>query len=594
MFKNLFIYILLILTSFAGSENADLDIHIPFESEYIIYDASSIYNSEKEKYSNEDDIRKSTFKQSVNNKDSLNVIDKVSGVDKLSLNLNKNKSYLIYNKKTTPYLIIGPLDLTSNSGNEFFIKEKEDVINPVLTIKNNTINTEYNEVDFKYEITINDKKETFTLKADESKEFILNKGDNYEIKQIDTPDGYKLSNITSPSGIINSDLDVNIYNTYNLKGSFSLKGKSKLKIDDFSDDKKRKKDEFLIELIDNNDEVISLTTTNEKGEFSFDDIKIDKEGNFTYIVRLVNEHIPGYTYDDTEYKINISADDNLDGNLNIDLDYDDLIFNNKRSLLTGPYFRMYNKGSNQDVKITFMDKDNKITSGLNFYSNKRGYLEFINETMAISDNEVITATGMPYDTTYKLEPEDTEGFVLNNSKSNLSGVVGKDDGIIYKDKKYLEKLVLSPSKIIKNADIDDFTFNFELINEGKVIETVSNNGSKIEFSPIDFNQESIGSHFYSIKEINDKQANIEYDNNIYDIRIDVYEDDGKLVLTPNIENSDMVFNNSFNKGNIEKEVSFSNNEQEVIKENNNSKLYIFKKYWYIFLIVAIIVILILK
>ena len=583
--------------SYANSDSVDVLINVPIEENYTIYDATSVYNENKTKYDTTENIIKATKKDAIKNHNSLNVIDKISGSGKLSMSLDRNKTYLIYNEKVNPLLITGPVDLTSNNTSEFFIKEKEKVEDPTLRIKNYAINTSYYEVDFEYEVKINDKVENFSLKGDEEKEFILKHGDKYEIKQTKTPDGYTLKNITSPSGVINSDLDITVYNYYKPHGTFDISGK--VSAENISTKKKTKArdQEFLIELINENRDVVAITTNNKEGKFSFKDIEVNDEGEFNYKVRMVNEQVPGYTYDEKVFDVIVNTDDNLDGTLDVDVKADKIKFNTIRGTSNYKTFRLFNYGAKVNTFIKFEKDGEEFKSGMVINSNKNNPVIIEDNSLSLDNKEVISISRIPEGTTFEIGPEEKDGFKLSE-ESVLKGEVFKENALIENERTGLSRLDLSGSVAIKNADIKDYEFNFELINNGKVIETVKNKGNKIEFKPIDFDENDVGLHYYSIKQVYDKQANVEYDNNIYDIEVKVEDNGEEITVTPNIQSEEILFENTNTEGLMEekidskKEVIFDNPTEEV--SNVSNYLLLAKKYWWVILIVILILFFILR
>lgn len=583
--------------SYANSDSVDVLINVPIEENYTIYDATSVYNENKTKYDTTENIIKATKKDAIKNHNSLNVIDKISGSGKLSMSLDRNKTYLIYNEKVNPLLITGPVDLTSNNTSEFFIKEKEKVEDPTLRIKNYAINTSYYEVDFEYEVKINDKVENFSLKGDEEKEFILKHGDKYEIKQTKTPEGYTLKNITSPSGIINSDLDITVYNYYKPHGTFDISGK--ISAENISTKKKTKArdQEFLIELINEDREVVAITTNNKEGKFSFKDIEVDDEGEFNYKVRMVNEQVPGYTYDEKVFDVVVNTDDNLDGTLDVDVKTDKIKFNTIRGTSNYKTFRLFNYGVKVNTFIKFEKDGEEFKSGMVINSNKNNPVIIEDNSLSLDNKEVISISRIPEGTTFEIVPEEKDGFKLSE-ESVLKGEVFKESALIENERTGLSRLDLSGSIAIKNADIKNYEFNFELINNGKVIETVKNKGNKIEFKPIDFDENDVGLHYYSIKQVYDKQANVEYDNNIYDIEVKVEDNGEEITVTPNIQSEEILFENTNTEGLMEekidskKEVIFDNPTEEV--SNVSNYLLLAKKYWWVILIVILILFFILR
>jgi pilin isopeptide linkage protein/LPXTG-motif cell wall-anchored protein len=97
-------------------------------------------------------------------------------------------------------------------------------------------------------------------------------------------------------------------------------------------------DQFEFELIDENGQVVATAKNAQDGSIVFDSIIFEETGEFMFIVREVEGNETGYTYDSTEYRIQLLITDNGDGTLNseiIELD-GGIVFNNEYKEVVAP------------------------------------------------------------------------------------------------------------------------------------------------------------------------------------------------------------------------------------------------------------------
>lgn len=123
------------------------------------------------------------------------------------------------------------------------------------------------------------------------------------------------------------------------------------------------------------------------------------------------------------------------------------------------------------------------------------------------------------------------------------------------------------NKVIENATISDYTFLFEmnlvsgtLTNYHFPITLENDKNGEVKINNIYFDE--IGEYIFELKEINDSKDNIEYDENVYFIKVIVDEYDNELVITTITDVDDIVFQNEFKK-----ELFFDIEFQKVESEN---------------------------
>ena len=112
-----------------------------------------------------------------------------------------------------------------------------------------------------------------------------------------------------------------------------------------------------------------------------------------------------------------------------------------------------------------------------------------------------------------------------------------------------DSVVLVSMKVLLVQELDDGQFTFELVDaDGKVIQTVTNNADGlIVFDELVYNE--AGESNYTIREVNDEQDGITYDETVYEVVVTV-TDDGEGTLTAEVEyvGVDAVeFENTYNE-----------------------------------------------
>lgn len=94
-------------------------------------------------------------------------------------------------------------------------------------------------------------------------------------------------------------------------------------------------------------------------------------------------------------------------------------------------------------------------------------------------------------------------------------------------------VVMKASKALNGKALEDGEFEFELRDgDGNVISTARNDANgNIEFTPIEYTLEDVGTHGYTVREIPGDELGILYDEKIADISVDVSDNgDGTLLV----------------------------------------------------------------
>lgn len=93
--------------------------------------------------------------------------------------------------------------------------------------------------------------------------------------------------------------------------------------------------------------------------------------------------------------------------------------------------------------------------------------------------------------------------------------------------------VIKASKALDGKALDDGEFEFELRDgDGNVLSTARNDANgNIEFAPIEYALEDVGTHGYTVREIPGDELGISYDEKVADVSVDVSDNgDGTLLV----------------------------------------------------------------
>ncbi len=115
--------------------------------------------------------------------------------------------------------------------------------------------------------------------------------------------------------------------------------------------------------------------------------------------------------------------------------------------------------------------------------------------------------------------------------------------------------VIEATKTLTGKDLTSGMFSFELLDkDNKVLQTVKNDANgKIQFKAINYNK--TGSYNYKIKEVKGALEGITYDENIFDVTVNITENEkGNLVAVASYPENGVVFTNKYEPKVISTEV----------------------------------------
>lgn len=304
--------------------------------------------------------------------------------------------------------------------------------------------------------------------------------------------------------------------------------------------------------------MIEYTIENVFGNQTQSDLSLEqavRSKTFTYTITETGS-LPGVINDANIKTVVVTVSDLGDGTLRVE-----------SSPAQGPKFTFVNTYQTTTVTSSPTDTSISITKELEGQKLDEGEFTF---QMKDTDGNVVSGAANDADGNVvfagiTFETPGTYNYTISELNTGINGftydtsvyeavatVTDQQDGTlkvewsVTKDQKAVDSIVfkntyapvssanvqLGAIKKLEGKELSDGQFAFELKDEeGKVISKATNDEQgRINFEPIDFDE--AGSYSYTLEEVNDGQKGIQYDESIYDISIDVEDDQqGHLVVT---------------------------------------------------------------
>lgn len=388
----------------------------------------------------------------------------------------------------------------------------------------------------------------------------------YEIIETNIPAGWELitpaeelSGVVSPGETI----DIQITNEYSPEGSFQVSGTKHLENGDLQSG------QFTFHLVNEDGLVVAEAFNDAQGNFVFDAIPVSGLGEHHYTVLEVIGTDENIEYDDKIEEITVIATDAGSGRIatQVQTDEDGISFTNR---VVDPPVPVEEQGSvsitktvepltdaasekvfSADIEIIGEDgselvKDYMFTSTHNL----GGYITS-GDTVNIRHGETITIEGLPAGATVRVNEHDHEGYTLESS--SITEAVVDPQAIqeinllnIYEPTGEVE---FKLTKQLLGGNVDDYQFEFELMKDGDVLETVRNIGEEITFSPIMYNASDIGeTYVYHIRELESMNyPEIQYDDTIHEITVEISDDGEGYIIPTVIGGENLAFRNNHYK-----------------------------------------------
>lgn len=134
--------------------------------------------------------------------------------------------------------------------------------------------------------------------------------------------------------------------------------------------------------------------------------------------------------------------------------------------------------------------------------------------------------------------DDHEGRLVANATSDSDAITFKNSYAAAPT-----SVELQAAKAYEGATLAKGQFTFEVVNNGNVVARGTNDANgNVSFGSLALTK--AGTYDFTIREVNDGQANVTYDDKTYDVKVTVDDDKGQLVVT-GVEGDNPTFTNSY-------------------------------------------------
>lgn len=331
---------------------------------------------------------------------------------------------------------------------------------------------------------------------------------------------------------------------------------------------------------------------NGKAAVDFGTFSFDKEGTYIYTITEKQENIGGVTYDGGTVTATVVVTyDNATGTFDTDVTYSKeggvnpgnaFEFTNVyKALPTDPVTGVFSatktvtpsEGNSYDMEggefefnltPSASNPEADPVEAATVKNDATGAVSFINSaTYTEPGNYVYTIEevqggvgGITYDdSTYTVTVDVTDD---GSGKLTAETSITKDgtaaNAIVFDNSYDPEETGLSigGTKELTGKDLEADMFSFTLTGidgapmpaGGQATVTVKNTaGGAFNFGEIKYDK--VGEYKYEVSEVNEKATGVTYDTNTYNVTVKVTDEDGALKAVPSVENSKIVFKNSY-------------------------------------------------
>ena len=422
-----------------------------------------------------------------------------------------------------------------------------------------------------------------TVRPDSLAVDLLRDGQSYKTVTLDAAAGYK-ADVVVPAGIGDSVWSVSeanvpagytptygdrvtnsgtlsITNTYSVSpvtvyGKESLSGRKTLTGRDL------KAGEFSFQLKDAQNKVVSTATNDADGNFHFDDLTFDEPGTYTYTVSEDTSSLPAGVSPVTEgpKSVTIVVTDNGDGTLSADVRKDALEFENsyeagaamvqlsfaktlsgRPTALTDGEFQFQLKDEQGNVVATASnDAAGTVTFPRMAFGEAGTYTYKVSEVAG-------SAAGVTYDAgvrtvTIKVT-DDGKGYLV--AETSVDGDTTFTNTYKAESVSYSVSQDVKVSKTLTGRDLRAGEFEFELVENGKVVATASNDAEgNVSFGALTYDE--AGTHTYVVREAKGSLGGVTYDASEHVVTVSVTDDgSGRLSAKATSADGQIVFKNAY-------------------------------------------------
>lgn len=418
-----------------------------------------------------------------------------------------------------------------------------------------------------------------TVRPDSLAVELLRDGQTYKTVKLDASAGYK-ADVVVPAGIGDSAWSVSeanvpagytptygdavtnsgtlsITNTYSVSPvKVSLSGHKTLTGRDL------KAGEFSFQLKDAQNNVVSTATNDADGNFAFDDLTFDAAGTYSYTVTEDTSNLPAGVSAVTAgpKSVTIVVTDNGDGTLSADVHKDALEFENSyeagaamvqlsfaktlsgrpTALAAGEFQFQLKDDQGKVVATASNDAAGNVTFPRMAFGEAGTYTYEVSEVVG-------SAAGITYDAdvrkvTIKVT-DDGQGSLV--AETSVDGKTTFANTYKAAPVSYDVTQDVKVSKTLTGRDLRAGEFEFELVENGKVVATASNDAEgKVNFDALKYDK--AGTHTYVVREAKGSLGGVTYDASEYVVTVSVTDDgSGRLSAKATSADGQIVFKNAY-------------------------------------------------
>ena len=418
-----------------------------------------------------------------------------------------------------------------------------------------------------------------TVRPDSLAVELLRDGQTYKTVKLDVSAGYK-ADVVVPAGVGDSVWSVSeakvpagytptygdavtnsgtlsITNTYSVSPvKVSLSGHKTLTGRDL------KAGEFSFQLKDAQNNVVSTATNDADGNFAFDDLTFDAAGTYSYTVSEDTSNLPaGVSAVTTGPKsVTIVVTDNGDGTLSADVRKDALEFENsyeagaamvqlsfaktlsgRPTALTDGEFQFQLKDEQDNVVATASnDAAGTVTFPRMAFGKTGTYTYQVSEVVG-------SAAGVTYDAdvrTVTIKVAD-DGMGSLVAETSVDGDTTFTNAYKAESVSYSVSQDVKVSKTLTGRDLRAGEFEFELVENGNVVATASNDAEgNVNFDALEYDE--AGTHTYVVREAKGSLGGVTYDFSEHVVTVSVTDDgSGRLSAKATSADGQIVFKNAY-------------------------------------------------
>ena len=379
----------------------------------------------------------------------------------------------------------------------------------------------------------------------------------WSVSEDNVPDGYTP---TYGDPVTNSGT-LSITNTYSVSpvtvyGKESLSGCKTLTGRDL------KAGEFSFQLKDASGKLVQTVTNDESGNFHFDDLTFDEPGTYTYTVSEDTSSLPaGVSAVTTGPKsVTIVVTDNGDGTLSADVHKDALEFENSYeagAAMVQPSFAKTLSGrptALTDGEFQFQlkdEQDNVVATASNDAAGTVTFPRMVFGEAGTYTYEVSEVVGSAAGVTYDAGVRKVTIKVADNGEGYLVAETSVDGDTTFTNTykaapvSYGVTQDVKVSKTLTGRDLRAGEFEFELVENGNVVATASNDAEgNVNFDALEYDE--AGTHTYVVREAKGGLGGVTYDASEHVVTVSVTDDgSGRLSAKATSADGQIVFKNAY-------------------------------------------------